>query len=183
MPGPVFAMTVARSHKSSVTGPLVALGHGVIEIPLMLLIYFGFANFFKLELVHVVIGVAGGSILVWMGLSMIRNRNQEVARSEEAPYNSLVSGLIASIANPYFFLWWATIGSALIMRSTAFGAMGFFLLMVIHWSCDLGWYSLVSITVHRTHHLWGKRIHAVVFIACGILLIGFGGWFIASVVI
>jgi len=183
MPGPVFAMTVARSYKSSLAGPLVALGHGVIEIPLMLLIYFGFASFFKLGAVQVIIGVAGGFILIWMGLSMIRNRATQLTESEDPPYSSLVGGVITSTANPYFFLWWATIGSALIMRSIAFGIIGFVLLMIVHWSCDLIWYSLVSLTVHRTNHLWGSRLHEIIFIVCGLLLLGFGIWFIGSVLI
>ena len=40
MPGPLFAMTVAKSYKAPTSGALVALGHAVIEIPLMVLIYF-----------------------------------------------------------------------------------------------------------------------------------------------
>jgi len=183
MPGPVFAMTVARSYKSSLAGPLVALGHGVIEIPLMLLIYFGFASFFELQPVRVIIGVVGGCILIWMGFSMIRNRTKEVTGTQDPPYSSLVGGVITSTVNPYFFLWWATIGSALVMRSITFGMIGFVLLMITHWSCDLIWYSLVSLTVHKSHHLWGGRIREIVFIACGLLLLGFGIWFIGSVLI
>ncbi len=183
MPGPVFAMTVARSYKSPLAGPLVALGHGVIEIPLMLLIYFGFASFFELEPVRVIIGLVGGCILIWMGVSMVRNRTKEVTETEDPPYSSLVGGVITSAVNPYFFLWWATIGSALVMRSIAFGMTGFLLLMITHWSCDLTWYSLVSLTVHKSHHLWGGGIREIVFIACGLLLLGFGIWFIGSVLI
>ncbi len=183
MPGPVFATAVARGYKSSLAGPLVALGHGVIEIPLMLLIYFGFGNFFQLEEVRVIIGIAGGCVLVWMGLSMIRNRAKEITGSGDSPYSSLIGGVITSTANPYFFLWWATIGSILIVRSISFGVIGFVLLMIIHWLCDLIWYSIVSVTVHRSHHLWGRKVREIVFVVCGLVLLGFGIWFIGSVLI
>ena len=47
MPGPVFAVTVAKSYKSRFAGIKIALGHALVEIPLMLLIYFGFGRFFQ----------------------------------------------------------------------------------------------------------------------------------------
>ena len=40
-PGPMFTMTLAKSYKSPWTGAQVSLGHAVIEVPLILLIYFG----------------------------------------------------------------------------------------------------------------------------------------------
>ena len=47
MPGPVFAVTLTKSYKSPWAGTQIALGHAVIEVPLILLIYFGFAQFFQ----------------------------------------------------------------------------------------------------------------------------------------
>ena len=49
MPGPVFAVTVAKGYRSKVAGVLIALGHGAIEFPLMFLIYFGFTQFFYIH--------------------------------------------------------------------------------------------------------------------------------------
>ncbi len=45
MPGPMFAVTLAKSYKSQLAGTQIALGHAIVEIPLMLLIYFGFGRF------------------------------------------------------------------------------------------------------------------------------------------
>jgi threonine/homoserine/homoserine lactone efflux protein len=60
MPGPVMAVTIAKGKSSGNAGALIALGHGVIEIPLMVSIYFGFAQFFAYEIVRRVIGFVGG---------------------------------------------------------------------------------------------------------------------------
>ncbi|UCC91018.1 MAG: lysine transporter LysE, partial [Dehalococcoidia bacterium] len=41
MPGPAFAVTVAKSYKSPFAGIKVALGHALVEVPVMVLIYRG----------------------------------------------------------------------------------------------------------------------------------------------
>ena len=183
MPGPVFAVTVTKSYKSGTAGSLIAVGHGIIEFPLMMLIYFGLSNFFKLAPVQIFIGMAGGLMLIYLGVDMIRFRINVKQESEDPSYSSIVGGLITTTANPYFFLWWATIGSALILKSTMFGTIGFILLATVHWFCDFGWYSLVSMAIYKTHRLWSKKIHRVIFTICGLMLLGFGLWFIGSVIV
>jgi threonine/homoserine/homoserine lactone efflux protein len=180
MPGPMFAVTLAKSYKSPWAGAHISLGHAVIEVPLILLIYFGFARFFENSTVQLALSVAGGAMIVWMGISMFRAR-REVARGEkDLSYNAFTAGIITTGLNPFFLLWWATIGAMLIMRFLDFGPLGLILFIIVHWLCDLVWLSIVSVTVYKTHSLWGLKIQEWVFIACSLLLIGFGIWFITS---
>jgi threonine/homoserine/homoserine lactone efflux protein len=180
MPGPMFAVTVARSSKSRFVGIKVALGHALVEIPLMLLIYFGFARFFDQEPVQIVLYLVGGGVMVWMGIGMFRARGRVVERSQDLPYNPVVAGVVTSALNPFFILWWAAIGSMLIMKSLEFGLIGFALLITVHLLCDFGWLSFVSNLVYRTKSFWKGKFQEGLFIACSWLLIGFGGWFLVS---
>ena len=182
MPGPMFAMTLAKSYKSPWAGPLIALGHAVIEVPLILLIYFGFARFFENSTVQMVMSIVGGAMIIYLGISMFRARVEVVRGSKDLPYNALVAGIITSGFNPFFLLWWATIGSMLIMKFLDFGLgpWGLVLFIVIHWMCDLVWLSFVSITFYKTHSFWGKGVQEWLFSACSAILIGFGIWFIIS---
>jgi threonine/homoserine/homoserine lactone efflux protein len=180
MPGPMFAVTLAKSYKSPWAGPQIALGHAIVEIPLMLLIYFGFAQFFQHDLVRFIISILGGAMLIWLGISMFRARAEVIERGKDLPYNSVIAGVVTSILNPYFLLWWATIGSMLIMNSLSFGITGLAWLISVHWLCDLAWLSFVSVLVYRTHSFWGKRFQQGLFIVCSLLLLGFGGWFLIS---
>ena len=180
MPGPMFAVTLAKSYKSQLAGIQIALGHALVEIPLMLLIYFGFAQFFEHILAQIIVSMLGGAMLIWLGIGMFKARTAVIERGKDLPYNSVVCGVVTSILNPYFLLWWATIGSKLIMNSLTFGITGFALLIPIHWLCDLVWLSFVSILVYRTHSLWNRKFQQGLFIACSLLLIGFGGWFLTS---
>ena len=180
MPGPVFAVTLAKSYKSPWTGVQIALGHAVIEIPLILLIYFGFARFFESSTVQLVLSIAGGSMIIWLGISMFRARTEIVQKGKDLPYNAFVAGILTTGLNPYFLLWWATIGSMLVMRFLTFGITGIVIFIIVHWLCDLAWLSFLSNLVYRTHSLWGRKVHEGMFIACSMLLIGFGSWFLIS---
>lgn len=180
MPGPMFAVALAKSYRSPWAGTKMSLGHAVIEVPLILLIYFGFAQFFQNNVVQLVLSLVGGGMIVWLGISMFRVRTEVVQRGKDLPYNAFVAGIITSGFNPFFLLWWATIGSMLIMRFLDFGSMGLGLFIVIHWLCDLVWLTFVSNLVYRTHSLWGRKFQEGVFIACSLLLVGFGAWFMVS---
>jgi len=181
MPGPVLAVTIAKGHKDKNAGALIALGHGIIEVPLMLLIYFGFAKFFSSDPIKIVIGLVGGAMLVFMGMQMYRGRKIIAAESGELPYGSLTAGIITTSSNPYFFLWWATTGTTLILAANAFGFIGFLLFVVVHWSCDFIWILFVSVATFRSKHLWDNRIHEIVFSVCSAILVIFGLKFIISV--
>jgi len=180
MPGPVFAVTIAKSYKSQFAGIQIALGHALVEIPLMLLIYFGFARFFRQELAQIILSMLGGAMLIWLGIGVFRAKTRVIEIGKDLPYNSVVAGIITSAFNPFFILWWATVGSKLIMDSLDFGITGFALFITTHWLCDLVWLSFVSILVHRTQSLWGRKLQQGLFIACSLLLIGFGAWFLRS---
>jgi len=180
MPGPMFAVTLAKSYKSQLAGAQIALGHAIIEVPLILLIYFGFARFFQSSIVQLVLSILGGSMILWLGIAMFRARAEVVQKGKDLPYNAFTAGILTSVFNPFFLLWWATIGSMLIMKFLDFGTIGLIVFIIVHWLCDLAWLSLVSTLVYRTHSLWGRKFQEWLFIACSLLLIGFGGWFLIS---
>jgi threonine/homoserine/homoserine lactone efflux protein len=180
LPGPMTAVTLAKSYKSPWAGVWISLGHAVIEVPLILLIYFGFAQFFQNSIVRLLLSVAGSGMIVWLGISMFRARNEVVSKGKDLPYNSFLAGILASGFNPFFLVWWATIGSMLIMRILEFGTIGLIVFTLVHWLCDLVWLSLLSNVIYRTHTLWGQRLQVWLFIACSLLLVGFGLWFLIS---
>jgi threonine/homoserine/homoserine lactone efflux protein len=176
----MFAVTLAKSYKSPFAGVQISLGHAVIEVPLILLIYFGFAQFFQNTLAQLLLSVVGGSMIILLGINMFRARTEVVQKGKDLPYNAFTAGILTSGFNPFFLLWWATIGSMLIMRFLGFGTTGLIVFIIVHWLCDFLWLSLISILIYRTRSLWGRKFQEGVFIACSLLLVGFGGWFVIS---
>ncbi len=180
MPGPMFAVTLAKSYKSPWAGTQISLGHAVIEVPLILLIYLGFAQFFQDNLVQLILSIVGGAMIVWLGVAMFRARTEVVHKGKDLAYSAFTAGIITSALNPFFLIWWATVGSLLIMKFLDYGLGGLAVFTISHWLVDLVWLSFVSVLVYKTRKLWGLRFQEGVFIACSLLLIGFGIWFMVS---
>ncbi len=179
-PGIMFAITIAKSQKSPWAGTQMALGHAVIEVPLIPLIYFGFARFFQNSVVQLVLSLLGSGVIIWLGISMFRARADATQRGKDLPYNAFIAGILTSLLNPFFWVWWATIGNMLVMKIFVFGTMGLALLIVVHWLCDLAWLSFVSVLIYKTQSLWGRKFQEGLFITCSLLLVGFGAWFLVS---
>ena len=181
MPGPMFTVTLAKSYRSPWAGAQISLGHAVIEVPLILLIYFGFIQFFQNITVQLVLSILGGGMIIWLGINMLRARAEIAQGGKDLPYNAFMAGIITSGSNPFFLLWWTTIGSMLIMRFLDFvGTRGLPIFIIVHWICDLVWLSFVSILVYRTHSLWGRKFQEGLFITGSLLLAGFGIWYTIS---
>jgi threonine/homoserine/homoserine lactone efflux protein len=180
MPGPVFAITVAKGYKRKIAGASIALGHGVIEFPLMFLIYFGLTGFFASGAVQKIISLVGGLILIYMGVQTFRTRRKASEEWEGSRHGSFIAGVLTTGANPYFFLWWATIGAALVINASIFGFLGFLIFAMTHWTCDLLWDTLVSLTVFKSRRFWTKKVHDIIFGFCFAVLVGFGAWFVVS---
>ncbi len=180
-PGPLFAAAVTKGYKDERAGVKVALGHGLVEFPLMALIVLSLDYVFENNYVKLGIGLVGGILLLVLGATMIRSRKL-IAQSdhEYIPYSSFTAGALTSLTNPYFLLWWATVGAWLVLNAQYFGPIVVVVFAVVHWSLDLGWYTLTSFVVFRTKHLWTPFVHEIVFGVCGIIMFVFGIYFLVG---
>ncbi|MGD1995213.1 MAG: LysE family transporter [Anaerolineae bacterium] len=177
-PGPITAVTVGKGSESPHAGAWIAIGHGVVEFPLMVSIFYGVG--YLLDQLHVKAAIAcvGGLFLLFMSIDMFRNIKQADVSSRKYARSPLVAGMVLSLANPYFIVWWATVGATLILRSVSFGALGFLAFALLHWLCDFLWGYFLSALSFRGGRFFGKRFQQVVFAACGVLLLYFSGKFI-----
>jgi threonine/homoserine/homoserine lactone efflux protein len=178
-PGPVTATTITMGTRNRWAGTLMAVGHGIIEFPLMVIIILGLDYYFKLPKVQIAIGLAGGIFLILMAiqslLSLKANTQNEQKTLSGKP---VLAGVILTASNPYFLLWWATVGLALATQSTQWGIWAFALFALAHWSVDLIWLQILSWASFKGSVLLGPRGLKVVLIFCSAALFGFGLFFI-----
>ena len=184
MPGPMFTVTLAKSLKSPWAGVLVSLGHAVVEVPLILLVYFGLVDFFQNEIVKLVLSILGGGMIIWMGVDLFRARRKLAREGKDTSYNAFIAGILMSALNPFFLVWWVTVGSLLLVTFIdAVGTWGLPFFIIVHWLCDLVWLSVVSFVIYRTHSFWGEKVQEWVFIVLSLALLYFGGQFIVRGII
>jgi len=94
MPGLMFGVTIAKSLKSLWGSAQISLGHAVIKAPLILLIYFGIARLFQNAILEVILSVIGGSLIIWLGISMFCTQVKLVQRGEDSPDYAFVAGVL-----------------------------------------------------------------------------------------
>jgi threonine/homoserine/homoserine lactone efflux protein len=180
IPGPLFAVTIEKAAKRKTAGILIAIGHGVVEFPLMFLIFFLLNEFEVPWYVQAGIGIVGGSLMMFMGVQTFRNRNRPNEKYAGSRQESLIAGIRTTVANPGFILWWLTIGTALVLNAKIFGLAGFSVFAGLHWSCDFVWYTVVAFVIFKSHKFWTPTIHKAIMFFCVAILVSFGAWFFTS---
>ncbi len=176
MPGPVLAVSIAKGHRDKLAGAKISLGHALLEVPLILLIYAGVASAIEGTPLRL-LSLTGGALLIYMGVEMLRSRREVVLRGKDLPYSATFAGFATSFANPYFFLWWLTVGALLVAKASSFGILGLALFILFHEACDFVWYTLVSFASFSSRRVLGARVHELLFTLLGAMLLFFGAWF------
>lgn len=186
MPGPVLFVTVRHSASGGrAAGPLVVLGHALVEVPLMAAVILGLQPILRRETFVAGVGLAGGVVLLMMSASMLRSLpglhlpgRQEVEDGNGPGARSVVAaGALTSVSNPYFFVWWATVGLKFLGEAARFALLGYAVFYVGHVLADLGWYSAVSESVHRGRRVLSDRAYRWLVGALALALAGFAVWF------
>jgi len=182
-PGPTLVATIDLSlRKGWRTGPIIVAGHMVVEFLIALLIVLGMGA--MAEGYTDQITLAGGPALVVFGLLTIKeSRTASLKAGGEISGSPFVAGILTSIANPSFIIWWLTIGSGFLLDGLRGGVLLAAAFMAGHWAADLGWYTLVSTSVDRGRTLLSESKYRLLLRLCGVFLILFGLVYFLSVVI
>ncbi len=179
-PGPTLVATINASIAGDwKIGPKVTVGHMIAESVIFLLIVLGLAT---LALPYTtIIALTGGTALIVFGVLTITGSrraslNGPVTGTVSNPY---LAGLVTSAANPYFWIWWLTIGSAMVIAGLTGGIVLAAVFMVGHWCADLGWFTLVSTGVSQGKTILSDSSYRRIMGVCGIFLILFGAYYLS----
>lgn len=183
MPGTLLTVTVAESSRRGViAGPMLVLGHAVLEFSLLIALLFGLAPLFGKNWFFVTITLTGGLILIWLAYGMFRSLptlsiDWNAGERDAKKGNLILTGVLMSAANPYWILWWGTIGITYIASAREFGMTGVAFFFVGHILSDFAWYSLISLAVGKGRTFFTDRIYRVFVGACAVTLLVFAALF------
>jgi threonine/homoserine/homoserine lactone efflux protein len=192
MPGPLLTVTIKESLQQGwQSGLLISAGHGLAEIPLLVLFALGLNSLLHLQWISVVISIGGGLALLYMGMDICRNTLRGAAgldleqddggviRLGTASYLSpLKSGFIASVANPYWVLWWFTVGILYVTQALQAGIIGLGSFYAGHILADLSWYVFVAGAVATGKRWLSPAVYRGILGVCGIFLVMLAAYFI-----
>jgi len=190
IPGPMLTVTIAETARRGFwTGPLMVLGHGILELALVIALLAGLSSYFTNSLVTNIISIAGGLFLLYMGFSILRDLKFGRLSMDEAAaaadggmhMHPVIAGILVSLSNPYWFFWWAAIGLTYLTLALKAGWPGVAAFFCGHIIGDLSWYSLVSLGVSAGRNVIKPRVFSAVLGLCAVFLLGLGIWFIYGV--
>lgn len=185
IPGPLFTLNISESiRKGYKVGPTLVAGHALAEITLLIALGAGLNQLINNKYVIAAIGLLGGLFLMWMASGIMRSSfKARVIAVEDAPrgstYSSLVvAGILTSVFNPGWIVWWATVGSAYMLWSLKAGIVGVASFFSGHILSDAVWYISTSALAASGRRIMSIRIYRSILFACGIFLVFLGGYFI-----
>lgn len=180
-PGPTLVATVNTSLKTGwMAGPKVAAGHALVELLVFLLIVQGLAA--AMQQYSRLIAVLGGLALIAFGLMTVKGSINAalISSAQDAVANPYLAGMLTSAANPYFWIWWLSIGSALVIDGLQGGLILAALFMIGHWGADFGWYTLISTSMGRGKKILSEANYRRILALCGCFLIIFGLYYLSN---
>jgi len=200
VPGPLLTYTVIKTLQSRRRGYLMGLwviiGHSLLESVLIVAILLGLSRVLKAPAAVRVIGGLGGAFLVYLGASLVRDvvkGRVRLSLDDEAGGGSaeprglaklgpLWGGVLISMSNPYWWIWWASIGFAFMLQyGISFAHWPLLLAFFVgHEGGDLAWYVAVSTLVHLGRKRINQRLYRIALLLCAAVMAGLGVYLGAS---
>lgn len=189
-PGPLTTVAIAEgSRRGKWAGWWLSMGHGLVEgayvAVIALILWWGQESILNQPIVAGVIAVTGGGFLGWMGWNLtISALRYQLTLTDEANKETglglVPSGIVFSISNPYWWIWWALVAVLYIQQAMVWGIVGVVLLFLVHWMSDIGWLTGLAWLTGSGHKLVNPRVFRWVMIGCGIILLFFGLTFVIA---
>ena len=186
-PGPLFvASTLRATRVGALSGLECAIGHTIVEAPLVFGLALGLSEVLNPTSVRV-IAIIGGSVLLVFATAQFIQASNKIGLDKKPPafwqkQPGVILGAVFTLLNPFFILWWLTVGSVIISQALLLGAFeGVALMFGAHIWMDYAWLGGTAMIAARGRLFLGKW-YRWILIAFGIAMAYFGVTFVLSAV-
>jgi len=176
-PGPLFAANVMYGlREGKISGLKIAVGHTIVEFPLILFLGIGFFSIENMPEIRTFITILGATGLFGFAALQIRSvTKKEFSIETNSKQGPLVAGILLSALNPFFIIWWLTIGLVLISKSIEdFGLIGIVVLFLFHIWMDYVWLFTIAAFSSKAKNYLSKRNFKIIIVGLSLILIYFG---------
>jgi threonine/homoserine/homoserine lactone efflux protein len=178
-PGPVSAAVVAEGARHGVrAGPLVALGHALMELLMVIALVLGMGQVLQRPALAVAIGLLGGLVLVWIGGNMtwvaVRSRPTlpatDAGKSDGGERNLVGLGVATTVTNPFWYLWWVGVGGGYVLMTRQQGPVALAAFYLGHVAADFAWDTILASVVASGRRWLTDGLYQALLIVCGLFL-------------
>jgi threonine/homoserine/homoserine lactone efflux protein len=184
-PGPLFAANITYGLREGVrSGIKMAIGHSIVELPLVILLGIGV---FSLEIFpefRTIISIFGAITLFIFAAIQIKTifkKNKNISiKPKQGP---IVTGILLSALNPFFIIWWLTIGFKLISDAMMVWAfVGILIVFVLHIWMDFAWLGITAFLASKSKGIISNRNYKIIILGLSLTLIYFGITFLIDAI-
>lgn len=176
-PGPLFASNVFYGIKEGLTGGIkVSIGHTIIELPLVILLGFGVLSFESFPEFRTFISILGGlALFAFAGFQIKNVLKQSKLAATDSKHGAIVAGIFLTGLNPFFLIWWFTIGFKLISDALLLWSFwGIGILFLLHIWMDFAWLGLVAFLAAKSRRILSNNSYKLITLIISGILIYFG---------
>jgi threonine/homoserine/homoserine lactone efflux protein len=182
-PGPVSVAIVSQAPRRGwLAGPLVATGHSILELVIVLLIALGLAAGLAQPRIQVLIALLGGLLLAWMGAKMVWDAWKGAIRLPAGdPRFQIMSGgqlvglgMLATITNPFWYAWWVTVAAGYLSQARALGIAAVIAFYLGHITADYTWDTVLSAVVGGGRRWLTDHLYRALIVLAGAFLVYLG---------
>ena len=183
-PGPLLTAVIGDVARTGFwTAPLLVLGHALLELVTVLALARGLARAIRNPTVLRAIAALGGIVLLVLGGDLVRAAWIGAVQLEEVQTASaaalpMLTGVVVSVSNPYWVLWWVTVGAGYTALALRHGTAGLGAFYVGHIMADFGWYVPIALLVSAGQELFDAEVYRFIIGLAGAFLIAMGLFFI-----
>lgn len=180
-PGPLFASTIASGAKQRLAGLQIAIGHTIIELPLVLGIGLGVLSLEAFPQFRTIIAVLGAASIFGFATLQIRSTmfGTTIKNTRYGPY---LTGILLTGLNPFFLVWWFSIGIKLISDAMELWSVwGILIMFAIHIWMDFAWLGFVSMMSSKGTKILSAKSYKIFMVGINGVMIYFGVSFLLDV--
>ncbi len=184
-PGPLFTANIVQGIRGGgKTGIQMAIGHTIVELPLVILLGIGVFSFEIFPEFRTVISILGAIVLfVFAGIQIKTTLQRNERRYFNPKHGAIFTGVILSALNPFFIIWWLSIGLKLISDAMLVWAFaGILIVFLLHIWMDFVWLYSIAHIASKSTKILSNRNYKILMIILSSMLIYFGISFISEVV-
>ena len=179
-PGPLFASTISNGIKQKTAGIKIAVGHTIVELPLVILIGLGVLSLESFPQFRVIITVLGAASIFGFAILQTRSALKGVD-VKDAKYGPFFTGILLTSLNPFFLVWWFSIGIKLISDAMVLWSFwGVLIMFGLHIWMDYAWLGFVSLMSSKGTRFLARKYYKIFMVGINAILVCFGVAFVVS---
>jgi len=196
VPGPMLTLVISSvARKGFWTSFFIVVGHSLLELVVVISFILGILKYLEGPLITKIIGILGGVLLLYIGVDIIisvfkkkytidfKSMLKQRTITGKSTGTVILKGILISLMNPYWYIWWISIGAAFLIKSVEFNTLGVSSFYVGHISADFIWYLFIGFLVNTGRRFFNQKIYNGILIACSIFLFYLGIRFIIDAII